>query len=676
MGLRNRLMSITTLPAAGLRLAAIALLATSVHASAAASENSLESNPLLTVDPVTLAARERFIKARSALAEADVEAFEQYKATLSDYPLYGYLEYEGLSHEFRNEKPTKQSVGKLNAFETKFKDKALTRKLTRTLQSRLAETEQWTLFLAVSQSTLAASLKCSHLRANYELGNISGFTDEVIEFWIQPKQHHERCQPVLDAIEAEHTPPVKAIWERIFLAFEEDKPKYAKDMLGYLASYERKQVNNWLDALEEPEAFLNHPALKDDTQINRRRFVDLILAWSKTDTVAAMEHWQANNERFTFYADRHYDTHRLLAFRAAYRRLPEAYEFLMSVPGRDEDLELKEWRIRAALFDQNWLNVIKNIRRLPKEEQQEDHWAYWEARALEIAGHTDKANEIYQTLAELQSYHGFLSADRLNQNYSIRNEPIPYVAAEVEALAARPDAIRAREYHHTGVTWESRREWNSILSDAPDNQVAAAVQLAGHWNMVDRAIATAGRAKEFRRAIEVRFPVVFEDLVKTHTTENELDPSLVLGLMRRESGFMADAKSPVGASGLMQLMPATAADVARRMGEKNWRGDLNDPETNIEMGTFYFRYVLDQFDDREILAAAGYNAGPHRVRSWLPDAAMPGDVWVDAIPFSETRRYVRALLAYAAIYDVLLTGKQKRISDRLADVPAAEKEDA
>lgn len=671
-------MSITTLPVAGRRLCAALILATSVHSLVSASEPDaiINTSDALLVDSATLEARKRFIQARTALAEVDLEAFEQHKATLTDYPLYAYLVYEGLSHEFRNEKPNKGSIEKLNAFESDFQDRALTGKLTRSLQSRLSETEQWELFLELSESQYAAALSCSHLRANFELGKVGGFTDDVLEFWKQPKQHHKRCQPVIDAIEAEHTPPVKAIWERIFLAFEEDKPKYAEAMLGYLASYERKQVTNWLDALDDPEEFLNHPALKEDSQINRRRFVDLVLAWSKTDTVAAMEHWQANNERFTFYADRHYDTHRLLAFRAAYRRLPEAYEFLMSVPTRDEDLELKEWRIRAALFNQDWLNVLKNIKRLPKEEQEEDHWAYWEARALEVAGHTEQANEIYQKLAELQSYHGFLSADRINQSYSIRNEPLPLVVQDVEALAVLPEAIRAREYHHTGVTWESRREWNSILADAEEPKVAAAAQLATQWNMIDRAIATVGRVQDFRRAIDVRFPVLFEELVATHAEENSLDRSLMYGLMRRESGFMADAKSPVGASGLMQLMPATAADVARRKGEKNWQGDLTDPDTNIAFGTFYFRYVLDQFDDREILAAAGYNAGPHRVRSWLPEEAIPGDVWVDAIPYSETRRYVRALLAYAAIYDVLLNGKQKRLSERLADVPAAEKEDA
>lgn len=636
----------------------------------------LANTPLSSpVDETTLTARQRFKDAREALSKADVEGFRKIKATLTDYALFHYLEYEDLAHEFRNETPTKASVGKLNAFEADYQDASLTGKLTRTLQSRLAETEQWELFLGVSKSRLASELKCSHLRANYELGNISGFTDEVLELWVEPKQQHARCQPVLDSIEAAHTPPIKAIWERIFAAFEEDAPEFAEQMLGYLSTYERKQITNWLEALEEPEPFLDSPALKADTQLNRRRFVDLVLAWSKFDTAAAMDHWMANKDRFTFYEDRYYETHRLLALRGAYRRMPEAYEWLMSVPVRDDDLELKEWRIRAALFAQDWVEVIKTIRRLPEEEQIEDHWAYWEARAFDETGHSDKAEAIYTTLAGLQSYHGFLSADRLGQEYAIYNEPLPSFPAEYERLSKLPMLIRAREYHHTGVTWESRREWNAMLSENnSDESVAAASQLAVDWGMTDRALATAGRVQDYRRAIDIRFPTLFKDLVDTNTAERSLDPAFMLGLMRRESGFMADAKSPVGASGLMQLMPGTAKHVSEMMGIKNWAGDMTDPASNIAFGTFYFRFVLDRFDDREILAAAAYNAGPHRVAAWLPTETMAGDVWVDSIPYSETRRYVRALLAYAAIYDVQLNGTAKRLSERLDDVPAKEPE--
>lgn len=630
------------------------------------------ANTTSVVDASTLDARERFIKARQALSRADLETFQQYKSTLTDYPLFSYLAYEGLAHEFRNTEPTKASVEQLNAFEAEFKDLALTQKLTHTLQQRLAETEQWALFLGVGKSQVAATLDCSRLRAHYELGSVTGFSEKVLELWVEPKQHHERCQVVLDAIEANQTPPFKAIWERIFRSFEADKPEFAEPMLPYLSRYERKQVTNWLEALENPEPFLNSPALKDDTQLNRRRFVDLVLAWSKSDPVAAMDHWLANKDRFRFYADRYYDTHRLLAMRGAYRRLPEAYDWLMGVPAREDDLELKEWRVRAALFDQDWLSVLKTIKRLPKEEQQEDHWAYWEARAYEETGHVDKANAIFEKLASLQSYHGFLSADKLELPYAIRNEPPATNDADVQMLAKTPGMIRAREFHHTGVTWEARREWNTVLSDADKTTVAAAVQLALNWDMADRALATAGRMTDFRRAIDVRFPVMFKDLVNTHAAAQTLDPAFVLGLMRRESGFMVDARSPVGATGLMQLMPRTAEYVAELKGKTNWKGDLTDPNTNIEFGSFYFRHVLNRFDEREVLAAAAYNAGPTRVNSWLPDNTMAADVWIDTIPYSETRRYVRALLAYAAIYDVQLNGEPKRLRERLDDIPAKE----
>ncbi len=655
---------------AGTRLRAV--LSLTVALVPVLISGSVAADSALTVDETTVDARMRFIKARQALSRADVETFEQYKSTLSEYPLLPYLTYEGLAHEFRNTEPSKASVGQLNAFEAQFQDMALTRKLTHTLQRRLAETEQWALFLGVGKSRVAARLDCSRLRAHYELGSVKGFTPEVLELWVEPKEHHERCQVVLDAIEADHTPPFKAIWERIFLAFEADKPEFAEPMLVYLSRYERKQVNNWLEALENPEPFLNSPALKDDTQLNRRRFVDLILAWSKSDPVAAMNHWLANKDRFRFYVDRYYDTHRLLAMRGAYRRLPEAYDWLMGVPAREDDLELKEWRIRAALFDQDWLSVLKTIKRLPKEEQQEDHWAYWEARAYEETGHGDKANDIFASLAPLQSYHGFLSADKLDLPYAIRNEPPATDTAEVIKLAKTPGLIRSREFHHTGVTWEARREWNAALSGADKTTVAAAIQLALDWDMTDRALATAGRISDFRRAIDVRFPVMFKDLVSTHAAAQTLDPAFVLGLMRRESGFMVDARSPVGATGLMQLMPRTAEYVAELKGKTNWKGDLTDPDTNIEFGSFYFRHVLNRFNEREILAAAAYNAGPTRVNSWLPDDAMPADVWIDTIPYSETRRYVRALLAYAAIYDVQLNGEPRRLSERLDDIPAKE----
>lgn len=615
--------------------------------------------------------QQRFIQAREALAAGQFDEFSEIKADLQDYILYPFLEYEALQHELRQGTPDKRFVGKLNQFEQDFEDRALTRKITRSLQRRLLETEQWTLFLGVSKSELASDMACGRLRALHETGiDIDFKNEDLTRLWVEPSEAPKVCSALLADVEAQHTPPIRAIWERIYAAFEADKPEFAESMLGYLGTRDRKRLKAWLGALDSPSKYLKSDELSGDTQLNRRIIVDLVMAWSKSEPVKAMRHWLSVQDQYQFGKDRHYDTHRALGMRIAYRRLPEAYELLNSFVANDDDLELKEWRVRTALLAQNWPEVIRSIKRLPKIEQEEDHWAYWEARALEQAGHDDHADEIYKELAGLQSYHGFLSADKLGQPYVLRDEPIVPDPQIVDKLQVLPALLRAREYHRVNVKWEGRREWNSVLETSTPEELLALATLATRWGLHDRAIFAAGRAEQ-RRALSVRFPVLYQPEVAKASTTNQIDPAWVFGVMRRESAYIADVQSGAGARGLMQLMPRTAKYVAKLQGDSDWDGDLNDPQTNIGLGTHYLRHVLDKFDNHIALATASYNAGPRRVNQWLPEANMSADVWIDAIPYTETRRYVRAVLAYTAIYEWQLNGEAERISDKLDTIKAA-----
>lgn len=476
---------------------------------------------------------------------------------------------------------------------------------------------------------------------------------------------------MLDTLESRKTPPVKAIWERIYAAVDESKPDYAESVMHYLGTRDRKPVKAWITARKNPEAYLKSGALKTDTSFNRRALVDLVLVWSKDDPVSAMNYWQKTYPNYTFFKDRYYETHRLLAMRGAYRRLPESYDWLNSLEANEDDLELKEWRIRAALYEQDWVNVLRSLKRLPIEEQEEDHWAYWEARALEEAGHSTQANEIYTTLSALPTYHGFLSADKIGADYAIVDQPIDADEQIVSDLQGDEGLLRAREYYLVDVPWEGRREWNAQFKDASPEKLAGLAVLAGRWELYDRAIFSAGRAEQ-KKALSMRFPVVYRSEVDLAAAKNKIPPAWVFGVMRRESAYIRDVKSSAGAIGLMQLMPNTAKYVAKLQGEKNWKGDLTDVETNIGFGTFYLRHVLDKFDDHQILATASYNAGPRRVGIWLPPEDMPADVWIDAIPYSETRRYVRAVMAYTVIYEWHLTKQPARLSTKLKTVPAAQ----
>jgi len=353
--------------------------------------------------------------------------------------------------------------------------------------------------------------------------------------------------------------------------------------------------------------------------------------------------------------------------------LPEAQAWLEATTERRDDLELAEWRVRTALLVEDWPSVIASISRLPAEEQEEDHWAYWVARANEQLGQEAAAQQIYTELAELQSYYGFLSADRLDLEYAIYDEPITPDESVLSGLRNDPALIRAREFNHVDLPHESRREWNNWLVEKESDVLAASAVLASEWGLIDRAIYSAGLSgDDYRRAISLRFPILYRSQVAKASSEHSIEPSWIFGVMRRESAYIADVRSGAGAVGLMQLMPRTARYVAADLqGQKNWQGDLTDAETNIELGTHYLRYVMDRFDGHQVLATASYNAGPHRVDQWLRENETDADLWIDTIVFTETRRYVRAVLAYAAIYDYHLTGKAQRLSRKLTTVPAA-----
>ncbi len=621
-------------------------------------------------------ARSEFKAARAALLLGDVATFDLKAAALEDYILHDHLRLERLIHDWQNSTPGSEAISALNAFEREADNTSLTRRLTRHLQRRFAATEQWSMFLGLGQSRLAAGMPCTTLRARDELGQLNEFDDAAIDLWVQPKQHDKICREVLLTLEENITPPISAIWERIYLAMEKRKPEYAEDMLKYLATRDRKPVKAWIDALKAPQKHLESAALDNDTVLNRRIIANLAVAWSREDTPAAMAHWMKVRDQYAFYKDRYYDTHRAIAMRGAYRRLPNASQWLDAIDARDDDLELKEWRVRTSLLAGDWEGVVQSIERLPVEEQEEDHWAYWQARALEVAGKQTEADAIYEELADLQSYHGFLSADRLEKPYSIKDEPI---TAEDDALLMLSDTkalLRAREYHEVELAGESRREWNNWLLDdsrTPDEMAQAAV-LAARWQLHDRAIFSAGKAEQ-RRAISLRFPVLYQSEVAEAATEHSIEPAWILGVMRRESAYIQDVQSPAGAVGLMQLMPRTAKYVAELQGQENWQGDLTDAETNISFGTFYLRHVLDKFEEHQVLATASYNAGPHRVDAWLQDEVMEADRWIDTIPFTETRRYVRAVLAYTAIYEWHLTGEAQSMLTKLKPVPRSDKSD-
>ena len=619
------------------------------------------------------AERARFVEARDALASGDRARFLALEKTLVDYPLHDYLTYARLRERFRREAPTEADARTVEAFEEASGDAVLAGRLVRTLQDRFAEREEWAAFLAIKASRHANARPCTTLVAREATAPPSAFDEGTLALWSSPERRPASCDAALEALERRSPVPTSAVWERIYAAMAANRPEAARPALGLLATRDRRPVEGWIAGIENPVRHLAAGALDADTALNRRIIADLVMRWSREDTAAAMAYWQGARTRFAFSDELRHDTDRALAMRAAYRRMPEAERWIDAFEAREDDLELMEWRIRTSLLAGNWPEVVRRIERLPVEEQEEDHWAYWVARAHEVAGRDEDARRIHARLAELQSWHGFLSAERLGRPHAIEDVPVRPSEAELARLATDPVLVRALEYHRVGLAHEGRREWNAWLSGRRDaDEIAAAAVLASRWGLDDRAIFSAGRAGDgARRALALRFPALHRDAIEREAAGNDLESALVYGVARRESAWIPDIRSSAGAIGLMQLMPATATDVARLRGEKGWNGDLTDPATNIAFGTFYLAHVRARFDGHRALAAASYNAGPHRVAKWLPeDGPMEADRWIDTIPYTETRRYVRAVLAYAAIYERRLNGRDYGLLERLPPVPS------
>jgi soluble lytic murein transglycosylase len=335
------------------------------------------------------------------------------------------------------------------------------------------------------------------------------------------------------------------------------------------------------------------------------------------------------------------------------------------------DEEVRDWKIRAALLEQNWQHVSSALAGLTTEERQQPKWQYWQARALGEIGDTFASQAVFANLAQDRSFYGFLAADTVNKPYQANDKPVLLANNDLDALANETDFKVAKElgFHHRDQ--EVKRQWAFTIKKLSKQRLLVAAKLAQAWQWDQLAIITLVQA-DYWDDLALRFPVTYANQVISNASMQQLEPALVFGLMRQESMLDKNAQSPVGARGLMQIMPETGQQIARKLNEP-WQSasSLFDPDTNIKYGTFYYKQMLNRFNGNFAMAAAAYNAGPQRVDKWLPsDKQMPADVWIETIPFKETRKYVTSVLSYTLIYSQRLQQNTLKIKNFLPDVPS------
>ncbi len=607
--------------------------------------------------------RARFLAAEKALAQGHRDRFETLRAGLSHYPLLPYLDFAALRRDLR-----KLAPAEVDAFLKRYADTPLAPRLRRLWLRELARRGDWRTYLEYAVASRNARDRCEYLQALIHTGHPALAFKQVPSLWRVGHSQPKACDPVFDAWRRAGGLTPALAWERFALAMEAGQVRLARYLRRFLPRQRRTTADLWLRLRARPAGLAK--ALAGAGGSGRERLlIDVLGRWARKDPVAAEAAWHELSRRAADWpAETRWRAERAIALGWLRQRRPGLLARLDHLTPPAEDRVLQRKRILAALRAEDWRRVRRWIEALPKKEREREGWRYWYARALERLGDTAGAKRRFAALAKERSFYGFLAAERAGLPHRLAHRPLKVDEARVKALAHTAAAARIRELRALGRGLDARREWHRLTRGLDRAGLQAAARLADRWGWHDQAIFTLARSG-YWDDLELRFPLDHQRLAEAEARRHGLEPAWLLAVIRQESAFAADARSRVGATGLMQLMPATAKKVAKKMGRpRPRRADLERPETNIALGSAYLAEVYERLYSNPVLATAAYNAGPHRVLHWLPERTQDADLWMELIPFRETRTYVHRVMAYLVIYQHRLGLKAGPLLARLRPI--------
>jgi len=608
------------------------------------------------------AQRVLFQQAQKALQTHQITRFKKLKAQLKTYPLHAYLDYLYLRHRLDH-----NNNSTIAAFINKNKGTFYADRLHNGWLNRLARDKKWSLFLSHYKESTAASRQCHRLQALIATGKTQQALVETSPLWLVGKSQNKACDPVFKYWQDQGQLTDDLRWQRIMLALADNQFSLAQYLAKSLSNpTEAKDlIQRWQQAHTSPLTFLNKLNNKksQDTAIHREMIIHSIERLARKSTDKAFEAWQRLQANYSFSEQNKLNIHRYIGNRAALSREDRTLEYFAGVPA-------ETWRARAALWQQDWQAAKEAILDLNYTDQYSSRWQYWLARSQAALGNKQAANETYQALIMDRDFYSFLAADQLQQPYQMNHNPIPFQPSELDELSQRPAVIRLTEFYALNMGLESRRQAYALKITLSPYELQLLATLTHQWGWHNQTIALLGKAR-YWDALDLRFPIVYDTAILKASQKNGLDPSWLFGITRQESAFNPSARSHVGATGLMQLMPKTGQLIARLINQPLKKtSELLNPDRNIQLGSAYLRRMYDQNQHNPVLATASYNAGPHRIKRWLPTQDLPADIWIENIPFKETRHYTQTVLSYAAIFDYQRKQTIKPLADRMPVVKA------
>lgn len=607
-----------------------------------------------------------FLAARDAFRMGDVAKLDRMVTRLKHSPLEPYLAYYQLRMRLET-----VSATEIQEFLARPDETPVINHMRAEWLRLLGKRQQWEEF-AVQYPRLVSGeidLTCYALRSRQRLQE-EQVLHEARNLWLTSSAElPESCAPLFDAAIASGIINATDIWLRLRLALEAGNLTLAKQMSERLPAKRALSSSELNSAAADPVRYLAKAKLDNASEAQRSVALFALQRLAKQSPQLAFSQWEINAAYFT--ADEHHYFYGWLAYEAARKRDTRALEWYKAageVPLTGPQLA---WRARAALLTQNWHEVWASINAMTPQQQREGAWRYWKARALKALGSLPDANALFDELSSEHNFYGQLSAEEIGIAPAA-TMPASYQpsTATINAMLAQPAIQRTLVLYRMDLRTDAAREWTWAARKLDDQQLLVAAEVARRNGMYDLAINTADRTVQIHD-FSLRYLAPYREALQGYIRKNELEEAWVYGLMRQESRFVYQAKSPVGATGLMQIMPATARWIARQLGMKSYRKALvNQLDTHFKLGTYYMKTVLSSLDNSPVLASAAYNAGPSRARKWRGESALEGAIYAENIPFDETRNYVKKVMSNTMYYSQLFGQPPRSLKQRLGVISA------
>lgn len=639
-----------------------ALLAISLISTALIPSTWAASDPYRQTREVFLRAYARADSAAPQPGEVDGER-------LRDYPLYPYLQAARIRRALLNTTGSLESVDQRAAtFLSYYEREPVARDVRRAWLASLIERKQWTAFLQQYRDEVANdTLRCQRLIARIELGQAEGLAADIAAQWLTPQSLPD-CERPFAWLREQNALSPALIEQRVRLALENGNTAFARQIIAELPAPQAAPLLQWAALLQNPQRGIDSLIGSPNTQVEPSV---LLAGWTR---LARKDHPAAIARYDALIRARGIDENSAspyalaLALALSWDRDPDALKYFSKVQAADLDDSALEWQARAALWSADWAQVSRSIAAMSDANRQTARWRYWAGRAAENMHELVLARQLYNSVLADDNYYAAMAAARLDQPVVPHPEKLVVDRTQLREVGQLPAFVRAHELLLSDMRSEAANEWQFGYGSLSENARMQSIRLAADWGWYDQAVATATQQRVFNDYV-LLYPQPFDSAVRAAARLTQLNPELIYGVLRQESLYRADAVSSAGAHGLLQLLPETARRTARHWKRpKPSTSDLFNPAVNISLGAGQLRILVDRFGGQTAVALAGYNAGPAAAVRWLPSESIDPDIWIENIPFNETRGYVQRVLWHSIVFAWLHTGEAQRTDAWLARI--------